>query len=69
MPDKKTRTDGPTPNGGAYAIAFWQDADGQPTSQELATRAEVVEYDEQDQPIFRSYLQGNALPQRSKLDD
>jgi hypothetical protein len=47
---------GPTaPNGGIYSIAYWQDADGNPTTPDKAVTAEVHEMDKQNQSIFRTY--------------
>lgn len=40
------RTEGPTPAGGAYALAMY-DGEGQ--------LLEIVEYDEADHPIARTY--------------
>ncbi len=34
------RIDGPTPNGGAYVVANFLDADGKPTTKAKAKRAE-----------------------------
>jgi len=50
-----TRIDEPTPNGGAYSIAYWQDADGRPTAKDKAVAVEIHEFDDQGQPIFRTY--------------
>jgi len=45
------RTDGPTPNGGSYAIAYWRDDRGRPVEREQATMVEVVEYDERGNQV------------------
>lgn len=50
------RTEGPTPNGGAYAIAYFQDADGNPADKDAAVQAEIVEFDEQGNQLFRTYM-------------
>jgi hypothetical protein len=50
------RTEGPTPNGGAYAIAYTHD-DGS---------MEIVEFDANDQEVTRSY--GVAWCARKSLD-
>jgi hypothetical protein len=55
---------GPTaPNGGIYSIAYWQDADGNPTTPDKAVTAEVHEMDEQNQSIFRTYGSLERFPQ------
>ena len=41
---KSERVNGPIPNGGSYAIIYWQDVDGMPVTKEEALRAEVFEY-------------------------
>ncbi len=51
------RTEGPTPNGGAYSILYFQDADGNPVEKSEATRAEAVEFDAPGNQIFRTYLE------------
>ena len=53
--DTWERIDGATPNGGAYAIAYWLDQDGSPTDKASAAACEVVEYDRSDNAIFRTY--------------
>lgn len=47
-PRSTRRIDGPTPHGGAYLIIIER-----PGSNEK--RVEIVEYDENDHPIFRTY--------------
>jgi hypothetical protein len=56
-PDTRERTDGPTPNGGAYAIAFFRDRDGKPCPKAEAHATEIVEYAAADNAIFRTYMQ------------
>lgn len=51
------RRDEPTPRGGVYSIIYFQDADGNPVEQPAdVVKAEVIEYDAQDNEIFRTYL-------------
>ena len=50
------RSDNPTPNGGAYSIAFFLDDDGEPTSKADSTQWLIVEYDEEDKPVHRTYM-------------
>lgn len=49
------RIEGPTPNGGAYSIAYWRDDNGNPVDREQATKVEIVEYDEAGEQVWRSY--------------
>lgn len=51
----KTLAEGPTPNGGAYAIAYWQDMHGNPTTLDKAKKVKVVEFDAHDRAIFLTY--------------
>jgi hypothetical protein len=55
------RIDGPTPNGGTYAIAYYQDEAGEATDKDAATAVEIVEFDGDDNEIFRTY--GELIPQ------
>ncbi len=48
------RIDGPTPAGGAYAVAVFS-RDGQPVEKSEATAVEVVEYAEDGTAISRTY--------------
>ena len=61
-PDHQTRrrTEGPTPAGGAYAVAYFS-LDGRPVPQRFANQAEIVEYDEADHVIKRTF--GTMTPQ------
>jgi len=55
--DTFVRSEGPTPNGGAYAIAQFSKGDGQawePCPKDEATRVEIIEYDEQDREIMQT---------------
>jgi hypothetical protein len=64
MPDEtQTRTEGPTPNGGAYAIAYWQDMHGNPVDKSEYARFEIVEYDEAGNQVFRTYGVNSSAPQ------
>jgi hypothetical protein len=45
------RGDGPTPNGGAYSIASFFDADGQPCAKDDAVTVVIGEYDSADKMI------------------
>ncbi len=49
------RRDGPTPHGGAYAIARFIDDAGNPTTKDQATQVEICEYDQAGECIFRTY--------------
>ena len=61
MADKtKTLAEGPTPNGGAYAIAYWQDVNGNPTTLDKAKKVKVVEFDANDRAIFLTYANAYA---------
>jgi hypothetical protein len=68
------RIDEKTPNGGQYAIAYFQDKDGNPVDKGKAVQAEIVEFDANDQPIWRTYgtIGGYEPSQRegmSEFDD
>jgi hypothetical protein len=62
VPDDHTsrRTEGPTPAGGAYAVAYFSH-DGRPVPQRFANQAMIVEYDEADTEIMRTL--GTMTPQ------
>jgi hypothetical protein len=49
------RTEGPTPHGGAYAVAYFSDCHGEPTPKDRAGRVEIAEFDADDLRIFRTY--------------
>lgn len=51
----KERIKGPTPHGGIYAIAYYQDANGQPTDKPSAVAAEIIEYDDAGGVVWRTY--------------
>lgn len=48
---------GDLPNGGVYAIAYYQDADGTPVEKGQAVRVEIFEYDSDDKPISYTVLE------------
>jgi hypothetical protein len=48
------RHDGPTPNGGAYAIAYFFDDARNPAPKDQATGVEVVEFDSRGEAIHRT---------------
>ena len=54
-PQTNQRIDGPTPNGGAYSIAYFQDAEGEATTKEKAVKVEVVEFSRSGDHVFRTY--------------
>lgn len=45
------RREGPTPNGGAYSIAYYRDESGNATMKNQARMVEIVEYNEQGKAI------------------
>lgn len=49
------RRPGPTPNGGAYSVAYFQNDAGEPTRKDQATRVEIHECREDGEVIFRTY--------------
>lgn len=51
------RIDEATPNGGVYSIAYFQDVNGNPTVKSEAKKIETVEFDKDDNPIFRSHME------------
>lgn len=57
------RIDGPTPNGGAYAMIYYKDQIGAPCGRSAAFSAEIVEFSQDDQYVFTTqvYL-GKANP-------
>lgn len=55
LDETKERTEGPTPNGGTYAIAFFRDDQGNDVPKLQATNVIVVEYNSKDEPIFRTH--------------
>jgi hypothetical protein len=55
MVDDEKRVEGPTPSGGAYAIAYFLDAERRPVSKSQAVFVEIHEYDEDDALIQTTY--------------
>jgi hypothetical protein len=51
QPGTQERIEGPTPGGGAYAMAFFMDIAGQPTTKEKAYMVEIVEFDKKGRTI------------------
>lgn len=49
------RAEGPTPHGGAYAIAYFRDDAGNAVPRERATSMEIVEFSPEGEAIFRTY--------------
>ena len=49
------RIDGPTPNGGAYAIVYYFDAQGREVPKRLACKIEIQEYNEYGGRIQTTY--------------
>jgi hypothetical protein len=58
--ETEERVDGPTPNGGAYSIAYFRDAEGNPCQK--AGAAEIVEFDAKGEAVHRSYLRAPEGP-------
>lgn len=56
-PQFSERTDGPTPAGGAYAVANFLDADMKPCPKAEAVHIEILEYDQDGQNIARTWLE------------
>lgn len=56
-PETRQRTEGPTPNGGQYAVAYFRDAQGNPCARDQAQGIEVIEYDKDGNAIFRTYME------------
>lgn len=50
------RRPGPTPGGGVYSVAYFRDAKGNPCPKDRAAQIEIIEYDENDQDIGRTYM-------------
>ena len=49
------RVEGPTPDGYAYSIAFFRDTNNRPVPKSRAVNIEIVEYDENDEAMKRTY--------------
>jgi hypothetical protein len=50
------RIDEPTPNGGAYSVAYFTDKAGLPCAKADAEDILIVEYDADDDAIHRTYM-------------
>lgn len=50
------RLDEPTPNGGAYSVAYFRDKEGRPCRKEHAHQMEIVEYDDHDNEVHRTHM-------------
>lgn len=61
LQETQTRIDRPTPRGNAYSITYWQDEQGKPAPRSSATGAEIVEYDSDDRPVYRSHIKKRSL--------
>ena len=55
MEQHSRRIEGKTPNGGAYAIIYFMDENGAPTTEEKSVSCEIHEFDEKGNIIFRTY--------------
>lgn len=55
VPATSERKDGPTPNGGAYSIAYFQNEKGEATTKDKATRMEIVEFSKAGIELHRTY--------------
>ncbi|MBW4648922.1 MAG: hypothetical protein KME06_09490 [Kastovskya adunca ATA6-11-RM4] len=53
---KIERVEGSTPNNGAYALVYYQAADGSPVEKKQAVRGEIVEFSAKDKPIAVSFI-------------
>jgi len=49
------RIDEPTPSGGAYSVIYYRDTNGKACREAEAVSCEIVEYDENNEPIQRIY--------------
>ena len=52
---KQERITGTLPHGGAYAIAYYRDKAGNPVDKTRAIKVEIIEYDANDEQIWRVY--------------
>lgn len=50
------RIDGKTPNGGDYTEVYFQNIFGESVEEEVATKAEVVEYTTAGEQVWRTYM-------------
>lgn len=58
----------PTPNGGVKSVMYYRDAEGDPADESVAVQAEIVELDERNNIVFRTYgyLKGWEPPQSAE---
>ncbi|MDI6893804.1 MAG: hypothetical protein QME70_04190 [Bacillota bacterium] len=59
---KVERKDGPTPAGGAYAVAVYMDDEENVVDKSVATRVVITEYDERGERLRETWA---YLPSRS----
>jgi hypothetical protein len=55
------RLDGPTPNGGTYAVAYFRDATGAPAVKSRAASIEIVEYSPDGDEVSRTYMKNQVV--------
>ncbi len=55
-PGHSERADGPTPNGGAYSVAYFRDASGNPCTKDESYSMEIREYDDWDRDVGGVYM-------------
>ncbi len=60
------RIEGPTPHNGVYAIAYFMDNTGTPTSKDKAEKVEIHEVDKNGEVIYRTYGVINAPEEHSR---
>ncbi len=51
------RLDAPTPMGGTYSIAYYHDGKGNAMDKKDATHLEIVEFNKDDEQIFRTHAE------------
>jgi hypothetical protein len=61
------RIEGPTPEGGDYAIAYYRDANGDITPKSQATQVAIAEF-RGTEPFFWTYGTLNEVEQSDSLD-
>jgi hypothetical protein len=64
MPTEESQNE-PTPNGGVRSTCFYLDDEGNPAEKDVATKAEIVEYDAEGNAIHRTYLVSRPREQGS----
>lgn len=68
-PETTERVEGPTPNGGAYAIVYYQAADGAPVPKSEAVRGEAFEYTADGKPLGITFLDWTGADDEFDEDD